>query len=70
MTATASPFGLRPAMQGSGGLLRPIRRSIDPAYTTAIYKNAPVLITAAGPINNAAANSGRIDGWHTRYFGA
>jgi hypothetical protein len=62
MTATAAPFGLRPAMHGSGGLLRPIRRTIDPAYTTAIYKGAPVLTTAAGPINNAAANSGRIDG--------
>jgi len=47
MTATAAPFGLRPAMQGSGGVLRPIRRAIDPTNTTAIYKGTPVQINAA-----------------------
>lgn len=47
MTAVAAPFGLRPSMQGSGGVLRPIRRSIDPANTTPIYKGTPVQINAA-----------------------
>ena len=47
MTATAAPFGLRPAMHGAGGVNRPIRRSIDPANTTAIYKGTPVQINAA-----------------------
>ena len=47
MTATAAPFGLRPAMHGVGGINRPIRRSIDPANTTAIYKGTPVQINIA-----------------------
>lgn len=62
MTATAAPFGLRPAMHGSGGVIRPSRRVIDTAYTTALYKGTPVLIAADGTVNVAAANSGRIDG--------
>ena len=47
MTATAAPFGLRPSMHGSGGVVRPIRRSIDPANTTPIYKGSPIQINAA-----------------------
>ena len=62
MTATAAPFGLRPAMHGSGGVIRPSRRAIDPAYTTALYKGTPVLIAADGTVNVAVANSGRVDG--------
>lgn len=62
MTATAAPFGLRPAMHGSGGIIRPSRRSIDPSYTTAIYKGTPVIVHTDGTLNLAAANSGRIDG--------
>ena len=62
MTATAAPFGLRPAMHGSGGVLRPSRRSIATGYTTALYKGSPVLIAADGTVNLAVANSGRIDG--------
>lgn len=62
MTATSAPFGLRPAMHGSGGIIRPSRRTIDTAYSTALYKGAPVLIDASGNLNIAVANSGRIDG--------
>ena len=58
MTAFAAPFGLRPAMQGSGGILRPIRRSIDPANTTPIYKGTPVQInTSDGNISLATAGT-------------
>jgi len=47
MTATAAPFGLRPAMNSSGGINRPIRRAIDPANTTPIYKGSAVQINVA-----------------------
>lgn len=58
MTATAAPFGLRPAMHGSGGVLRPIRRAIVPAYTTAIYKGTPVIIDpTTGGVQVAAAGT-------------
>ena len=60
MTTTAAAFGLRPSYHPSG-VIRPVRRTIDPAYTTAIYKGDLVLIVAAG-INLAASNSGRGDG--------
>lgn len=62
MTTTSAPFGLRPAMHGSGGILRPSRRSIAAAYTTPIYKGTPVLIAADGTVTIVVANSGRIDG--------
>lgn len=58
MTATAAPFGLRPAMHGSGGVLRPIRRAIDASYTTAIYKGTPIVIDpTTGAIQVAAAGT-------------
>jgi hypothetical protein len=60
MTATAAGFGLRPSYHPSG-VIRPVRRVIAPAYTTAIYKGDLVLIVAAG-IELAASNSGRGDG--------
>lgn len=62
MTTTAAPFGLRPSMHGSGGVIRPSRHVIDTAYSTALYKGSPVLIAADGNINLVAANSGRCDG--------
>lgn len=62
MTATSAPFGLRPAMHGSGGVIRPSRHVIDAGYTTALYKGSPVIVHTDGNINLAAANSGRIDG--------
>ena len=60
MTTSLAAFGLRPSYHPSG-VIRPVRRVIDPAYTTAIYKGDLVLIVAAG-INLAASDSGRGDG--------
>lgn len=60
MATTLAAFGLRPSYHPSG-VIRPVRRVIDPAYTTAIYKGDLVLIVAAG-INLAASDSGRGDG--------
>lgn len=58
MTATAAPFGLRPAMHGSGGIIRPIRRSIDVSNTTPIYKGTPVQInTTSGNVELATAGT-------------
>jgi len=60
MTTTAAAFGLRPVYHPSG-VIRPVRRTIAPAYTTAIYKGDPVLLVAAGT-ELAVSNSGRADG--------
>ena len=58
MSSVAAPFGLRPAHNGAGGVLRPIRRNIDPANTTAIYKGTPVQInTADGFVSLAGAGT-------------
>jgi hypothetical protein len=62
MTTTAAPFGVRPSMHGSGGVIRPSRHVIDAGYSTALYKGTPVIVHTDGNINIAAANSGRIDG--------
>jgi len=62
MTATSAPFGLRPAMHGSGGILRPIRRAIDPSNTTPIYKGSPVLINTTSGYAEGATTSSRVDG--------
>lgn len=47
MTTTAAAFGLRPVYHPSG-VIRPIRRTIAAAYTTAIYKGDPTLLVATG----------------------
>ena len=60
MTTTAAAFGFNPAYHPSG-VIRPTRRPIAAAYTTAIYKGDPILFVAAG-IELAVSNSGRADG--------
>lgn len=62
MTATSAPFGLRPTMHGSGGILRSSRRPIDPANTTAMYKGSPVLVNVSTGYVEGAATTGRVDG--------
>lgn len=61
MTTTLAAFGLRPSFHQSGQS-RSTRRTILAAYTTAIYKGDPILIDAAGGVQIAITNSGRIDG--------
>ena len=61
MTTTAAAFGLRPSYHPSG-VIRPVRRPILPAYTTAIYKGDLVVFAANGSVELAASNSGRGDG--------
>jgi len=60
MTATSAAFGLRPVYHPSG-VIRPVRRTIAAAYTTAIYKGDPVLYVAAG-IELAVTDSGAVHG--------
>lgn len=55
MSATASPFGFQVNRHPSG-IARAEIFTIDPAYTTAIYKGQPVTLTTAGVINAAAVN--------------
>lgn len=59
MSATAAPFGLKPAYHGGGGTLRPTIYSITSGYATSILANAPVKIvpssTGEGTIAFAAA---------------
>lgn len=55
MTATASPFGLRPVYHPSG-LDRARQYQMSAAYATPIYKNSPVVLTA-NLINLAAAGA-------------
>ncbi len=54
MSATASPFGLRPAYHPSG-VIRPAVTTIATGYNAAIYLNQPVKIVAAGGIEAAGA---------------
>jgi hypothetical protein len=59
MSATAAPFGLKPAYHGSGGTVRPTSYSITSGYSTSILANGPVKIvpssTGNGTIAAAAA---------------
>lgn len=59
MSATAAPFGLKPAYHGGGGTIRPTSYSITSGYATNILANGPVKIvpssTGEGTIAAAAA---------------
>ncbi|MEY4933129.1 MAG: hypothetical protein RLZZ403_1449 [Pseudomonadota bacterium] len=57
MSATNAPFGLRPASHLSGGAIRALQYTIDPAYTTAIYLGSPVILHTDGTIRVAAAGN-------------
>ena len=54
MSASAAAFGFRPAYHPSG-IDRPRAYTIASGYATAIFKGAPVLLTAAGTITAGAA---------------
>lgn len=54
MSAAAAAFGFRPAYHPSG-IDRPRAYTVASGYATAIFKGAPVLLTAAGTITNGAA---------------
>lgn len=55
MSATSAPFGLRPVSHLSGGAIRTMQYTIDPAYTTAIYLGSAVKLHTDGTIRAAAA---------------
>lgn len=54
MTATAAPFGLRPAKHASGQI-RTEAVTIATGYATTIYRHGPVKMLADGTIGAAAA---------------
>lgn len=56
MTATAAPFGFRPANHPTG-LDRGTKRTIASGYGTAIFKGAPVILNTNGTIVAGAAAS-------------
>ena len=60
MTATATPFGLRPVYHLGGGIIRPIQQTIPSGYSSNIFQFSPVAFTTAGVIALAAAGSGAI----------
>lgn len=60
MTATATPFGLRPVHHLGGGIIRPIQQTIPSGYSSNIYQYSPVAFTTAGVIALAAAGAGAI----------
>jgi hypothetical protein len=55
MSATNAPFGLKPVSHLSGGVVRALQYTIDPAYTTAIYLGSACRIHTDGTIRAAAA---------------
>ena len=59
MSASAAPFGLKPAYHGGGGTTRPTSYSITSGYAANILANGPVRIvpssTGEGTIRAAAA---------------
>jgi hypothetical protein len=55
MTATATPFGLRPVYHMGGGIIRPVQQTIPNGYANNIYQFSPVGMTAAGVVALAAA---------------
>lgn len=61
MTATSAPFGIRPAYK-PGGVITPVRRTLNPATAAAIGKGDPIVMGTDGFITKAVSNSGRCDG--------
>jgi hypothetical protein len=61
MTATSAPFGIRPAYK-PGGVITPVRRTLNAASAAAIGKGDPIVMGTDGFIVKATANSGRCDG--------
>lgn len=55
MSATASPFGLRPSYHFAGGVIRPDQATIASAYAANIFMGSPVGYVAAGTLELAAA---------------
>jgi len=54
MTASAAPFGFRPAFH-STGLDRAKRRTVAGGYASAIYKGSPVILNTNGTLNIGTA---------------
>lgn len=56
MSATATPFGLRPSFHQSG-TIRAVNGTVASGYAANIYMNSPVAITTDGTLILAAAGS-------------
>lgn len=59
MPAISAPFGMRPAFNGTGGVIRPrsLVGGISSGFGTTILSNQPVLLTTAGLLNPVTANN-------------
>lgn len=60
MSASATPFGLRPVYHLGGGVIRPIQQTIPSGYSSNIFQFSPVAFTTSGVIALAAAGSAAI----------
>ena len=54
MSSTSAAFGLRPALHGRGGIIRPSAYTIATGYAANILQNQPIKIHTDGYINAAA----------------